>query len=150
MSNRTSVETNSRSERDESAIDRSDRLTQPTSSADNRRNLPALVRKRPLAPNHGNRPVEPSHLDLVESNLPGHRPVSASPLKVSGTVSAYGVRPIGVSELKIAETITLSGHRPVGADSLAIATANTDWLPGNRPVASNDLGEDSTLMGYLD
>ncbi len=160
MSNRNVTDTNNRArdDRDEVRIDdRADR---------EQRALPAVVRKRPLAPTYGNRPVgedtvkfiesdlpnnrpvEVSHLSLVQSNLPKHRPVETSELKVVGTVAAYGARPVSASNLEVVETITLSGHRPVTANTLDITTS--DWLPSNRPMASNDLGEDSNLMGYLD
>ena len=115
----------------------------------NRPNLPVQARRRPLAPNFGQRPVGEDTLDLVESDLPGNRPVSASPLKVSGTVSSYGTRPIASSEMEVINTITLSGSRPVSSSDLA--KADTTWLPGGkRPVASNDLGEEAALMGFLD
>jgi hypothetical protein len=160
MSNRNATDTNNRARDDREDLHLDDR--------DNReqRALPAVVRKRPLAPMHGNRPVgedtvkfmdsdlpnnrpvEVSHLTLVDSNLPKHRPVQASDMKVVGTVAAYGSRPVAASSLDVVETITLSGHRPVTANTLVMS--NSDWLPSNRPVASNDLGEDSNLMGYLD
>lgn len=160
MSNRNVTDTNNRArdDRDEVRLDdRNDR---------EQRALPAVVRKRPLAPTYGNRPVgqdtikfmesdlpnhrpvEVSHLSLVPSDLPKHRPIETSALKVVGTVAAYGARPVSASTLNVVETITLSGHRPVAANAMELTTS--DWLPSNRPVGSNDLGEDSNLMGYLD
>lgn len=157
MSNRNVTDTNNRARDDRDEVRLDDR---------EQRALPAVVRKRPLAPTYGNRPVgedtvkfiesdlpnnrpvEVSHLSLVQSNLPKHRPVETSELKVVGTVAAYGARPVSASNLEVVETITLSGHRPVTANTLDITTS--DWLPSNRPMASNDLGEDSNLMGYLD
>ena len=71
------------------------------------------------------------------------------PYKVSGTVSSYGTRPIASSDMEVINTITLSGSRPVSSSELA--KADTSWLPGGkRPVASNDLGEEAALMGFLD
>lgn len=119
-------------------------------SESHERPLPVRIgAKRPLTPSYGNRPVEPSHLDLVESHgLPSNRPVSASNLKLTNTVSAYGVRPIAAGSIEVAETISLSGNRPVGAATLQVSEGG--YLPGNRPIASNDLGEEANLMGYLD
>lgn len=145
MSNRNTTDTNGRSSREERELS----LERPAREPEPTRALVPARTKAGLTPRFGHRPIEPKHLDLVESSdLPGNRPVSASHMKLSGTVSAYGTRPIAASDLKVVQTISLSGNRPVTAGKLQVATdAN---LPGNRPVASNDLGEDSALMGYLD
>jgi hypothetical protein len=144
MSTRNTTD-NGRSSRE----DREVALERPTREAEPSRALVPARSKTGLSPRFGHRPVEPSHLNLVESStLPGKRPVSASTMKLSGTVSAYGTRPISATEINVVQTIALSGNRPVTASSIELVSNGT--LPGNRPVASNDLGEESNLMGYLD
>ena len=148
MSSRNTTDTNSKP-----SSDREVRIEKTEPKAEVRRstrpNLPVQSRRRPLAPKFGQRPVGEDNLDLVESDLPGNRPVAASPLKVSGTVSSYGTRPIAASDMEVISTIILSGNRPVSSSELA--KADTTWLPGGkRPVASNDLGEEAALMGFLD
>ncbi|MEM9244878.1 MAG: hypothetical protein AAGA67_03930 [Cyanobacteria bacterium P01_F01_bin.153] len=148
MSSRNTTETNSKNN---SSSDREVRIEKAESKGgySKRPNLPVQARRRPLAPNFGQRPVEASELDLVESDLPSNRPVEASSLKVSGTVSSYGTRPIAASDMEVISTIVLSGNRPVSSSDLA--KADTTWLPGGkRPVASNDLGEEAALMGFID
>ncbi|MEM9770231.1 MAG: hypothetical protein AAF889_01280 [Cyanobacteria bacterium P01_D01_bin.73] len=147
MSSRNTTENNSKN----SSSDREVRIEKAESkgSYSNRPNLPVQSRRRPLAPKFGQRPVEPTDLDLVESDLPSNRPVEASPLKVSGTVSSYGTRPLAASDMEVISTIVLSGNRPVSSSELS--KADTTWLPGGkRPVASNDLGEEAALMGFID
>ena len=158
MSSRNTTDSNSKaSTSSKSSGDREVRIEKKTESAappepriSNRPNLPVRSRRRPLAPKFGQRPVGEDNLQLVESDLlPGNRPVSASPLKVSGTVSSYGTRPIAASDMEVTSTIILSGNRPVSSSELA--KADTTWLPGGkRPVASNDLGDEAALMGFLD
>lgn len=157
MSNRNVTDHNGKTEQEGGRENRENRpsATAPAApaapaAAREERSLPVVVRRRPLAPSYGVRPVAPSELHLVEGGLPGHskRPVAISDLKMSGTVSSYGVRPIGANTVEVTNTIILSGKRPVSASPLALA--QSDSLPGKRPVASNDLGEESNLMGYLD
>lgn len=78
-----------------------------------------------------NRPVEDSHLNIVSTytSVGSDRPVTASEIEISGTLSISGNRPIAASHLQISETFTVMG---------------------NRPVASNEIDDATTLMGYLD
>ncbi|MGK7931464.1 MAG: hypothetical protein AB4041_08520 [Microcystaceae cyanobacterium] len=79
----------------------------------------------------GNRPIEASHLDVVNTyhSVDGDRPVVASGLDVKGTLTISGSRPIVSSHLQISETYTVMG---------------------DRPVAPNDIDDPATLMGFLD
>jgi len=78
-----------------------------------------------------NRPIEASHLNVVSTYnvVGGTRPVVASGIEVSGTLSISGNRPISTSHLKISETYSVMG---------------------SRPVASNEIDDPEALMGYLD
>ena len=79
----------------------------------------------------GNRPIEPSSIELAESFAAGGniRPVVKSNLEIVGTISSSGLRPITASTLQISETYRVMG---------------------DRPVASNEIDDPATLMGYID
>ncbi|VEP12396.1 conserved hypothetical protein [Hyella patelloides LEGE 07179] len=78
-----------------------------------------------------NRPVEPSHLDVVR------------------TYSSVGsARPVTKSGIEISNTLTISGNRPIALSGLQIS--ETYAVMGNRPVASNEIDDAATLMGYID
>ena len=91
--------------------------------------LALSVNERTMLPN--NRPIEPSHLDVVGtySAVGGSRPISKSGIDVSSSITISGKRPIAVSTLNVSETYTVMG---------------------NRPVASNEIDDPTMLMGYLD
>lgn len=79
--------------------------------------------------------------------LPTNRPIEASKLQVVGTYGAVGgTRPIGASLMEMSGSLTISGNRPIALSHLNI----TETYSGNRPVASNDIDDPSTLMGFLD
>ncbi|HEY9811667.1 MAG TPA: hypothetical protein V6D13_20255 [Halomicronema sp.] len=97
--------------------------------------------------------------------LPGNRPIGDTPFEISQSVSMSGNRPIGVSNIEVLETLSIMGNRPVVASHLHIQsmmtysgnrpiTASTldiyDFLAGGRPIASNDIDDPESLMGYLD
>lgn len=86
---------------------------------------------QPSATLPGNRPIEPSHLNVIStySSVGGERPVVASGMDITGTLTISGHRPIMASHLKISETYSVMG---------------------NRPVASNEIDDPATLMGFLD
>lgn len=90
--------------------------------------LALSVQQRPLLPN--NRPIEPSHLDVVStySAVGGTRPVTKNTMDISRTMTVSGSRPIGVSTLNVSDT----------------------YIMGNRPIASNEIDDFATLVGYLD
>lgn len=90
--------------------------------------LALSVKQQTLLPN--NRPVEPSHLDIVStySSVGASRPVVKSGMEISSTLTVSGSRPIAVSTLNVSET----------------------YIMGNRPVASNDIDDFATLVGYID
>lgn len=77
----------------------------------------------------GQRPVEASHLRVVETFSGGHRPIVSSGMDITGTLSISGRRPITSSHLKVSENY---------------------FVMGNRPVASNEIDDSGALMGYLD
>ncbi len=91
--------------------------------------LALSVPQKTLLP--GNRPVEPSHLQIVHtySSVGSSRPVTKGDIKVSNTMVISGNRPISLSNLQVSETYVVMG---------------------NRPVASNEIDDPITLMGYLD
>ncbi len=79
----------------------------------------------------GNRPIEPSHLDIVK------------------TYSSVGsARPVTKGEMKISSTMVISGNRPIALSGLQVS--DTLVIMGNRPVASNEPEGIAALMGYLD
>ncbi len=88
-----------------------------------------LANKYPLS--FGNRPIEPSHLQIVNTYT---------------TVGS--LRPVTKSGLDIKEMMTLSGSRPITASHLNISQEFK--VMGNRPVASNQIDDVLLLMGYLD
>ena len=85
------------------------------------------VQPRSLLPQ--NRPIEPSHIEIVNtySSVGSNRPVSKGSVDFSSSMVISGNRPIAASTLKISESYMR-----------------------NRPVASNESDDTATLMGYLD
>ncbi len=83
------------------------------------------------------------------SGLPSNRPIEASHLKVVSTyTSVGGSRPVTASGIEVSNTLTVSGNRPITVSHLKIS--ETYSVMGNRPVASNEIDDPLTLMGYLD
>jgi len=91
----------------------------------------SVANKSTLRQLPNNRPIEPSHLNVVSTyrSVGGTRPIISSGMEMSGTLAISGNRPISVSHLKISETYSVMG---------------------NRPVASNEIDDPRALMGYLD
>lgn len=84
-----------------------------------------------------------------ESGLPSNRPIEASHLKVVSTYTAVGSsRPITASGMEVSSTLSISGNRPIQVSHLNIS--ETYSVMGNRPVASNEIDDPTILMGYLD
>jgi hypothetical protein len=79
--------------------------------------------------------------------LPQNRPIESSHLDVVSTYNAMGIRPITSSGLNISSSMVLSGQRPITKSSLNISDI---VILGNRPVASNEIEDINTLIGYLD
>ncbi|WLT38512.1 hypothetical protein NON20_01110 [Synechocystis sp. B12] len=48
--------------------------------------------------------------------------------------------------MEVSSTMTVSGNRPIALSHLHIS----EITAGNRPVASNEIDDPNTLMGYLD
>lgn len=90
--------------------------------------LALSVQQRTLLPQ--NRPIEPSHLEIVNtySSVGSNRPIAKGTVEFNSSLAISGNRPIAVSTLKISEI----------------------HIMGNRPVASNDIDDVANLMGYLD
>lgn len=98
-----------------------------------------------------NGPDKSLSLKLQTSDLPGHRPITASQHQVAETFKEVGGdRPIFASSLAVSGMIHESGDRPISASTLVISETYS-LMGGNRPIASNSIDDDpSTLMGYLD
>jgi len=90
--------------------------------------LALLTQPRTLLPQ--NRPIEPSHLEVVNtySSVGSNRPVT------KGTV-------------EFSSTLAISGNRPIAASTLQVSDS---FIMGNRPIASNESDDTAVLMGYLD
>ena len=100
-----------------------------STEAKEEKSLALSVQPKSLLPQ--NRPIEPSHLEIVDtySSVGSNRPVS------KGTV-------------KFISSIVISGNRPIAASTLKISESY--GVMGNRPVASNESDDTASLMGYLD
>jgi hypothetical protein len=94
----------------------------------------------------GIRPIAVSHLEVFGTILNG-RPISASHLHVMDS-SIPGQRPVFASEMVIRDDLTLPGGRPIMASDPHLLEASL--LPGGRPIASNEIDDSETLMGYID
>lgn len=92
----------------------------------------------------------PGSLHFHQSEtLPNHRPIEDSHLNIVSTYTSVGSdRPVTASEMEISGTLSISGNRPIAASHLQISETYT--VMGNRPVASNEIDDATTLMGYLD
>ena len=87
-------------------------------------------------------------LSAPQRRLPNNRPVEPSHLDVVRTYSTVGSnRPVTKGTVEISNTITISGNRPIAVGGLQISESQ---IMGNRPIASNDIDDAATLMGYLD
>ena len=88
-------------------------------------------------------------LSVPQTLLPGNRPIEPSHLEIVKTYSSVGsARPVTKSGMKISSTMVISGNRPIALSSLEVS--ETLVIMGNRPVASNDIDDPSILMGYID
>ena len=92
---------------------------------------------------------QPAASGALSLKTVGNRPVSSSNLRVAETFSTVGTnRPIAAGDLQVVSTMKASGNRPISSSGLAIST--TYSVMGNRPVASNEIDDSETLMGYID
>ncbi|GBF80984.1 hypothetical protein [Aphanothece sacrum] len=83
------------------------------------------------------------------SYLPGNRPIEASHLNIVSTYGSLGTtRPVVASGMEVSGTLTISGERPIMASHLHIS--ETYNVMGDRPVASNEIDDPELLMGFLD
>lgn len=81
--------------------------------------------------------------------LPQNRPIEPSHLEIVSTYSSVGSnRPVSKGLVKFNSSIVVSGNRPIAASTLKISDSYS--VMGNRPVASNESDETASLMGYLD
>ena len=99
-----------------------------TTKTEDEKALTLSVQPREMLPR--NRPVEPSHIEIVHtySSVGSDRPVSKGTVKFSSTLAISGNRPIAASTLQISDT----------------------YIMGKRPIASNESDDTASLMGYLD
>ncbi|MEG3845530.1 hypothetical protein QT971_05205 [Microcoleus sp. herbarium19] len=115
---------------------------------------------------HDNRPVGPDDFTISETiSMSGNRPIGTSTLHISETygivanrpvessdfevVATMGRRPIGSSAMQVSEMFSMSGARPIAVSTLHIDEVYST-MGGNRPIASNEIDDSSTLMGFLD
>lgn len=99
-----------------------------TKKEENEQALALSVQPRTLLPQ--NRPIEPSHLEIVH------------------TYSSVGSdRPVSKGTVKFNNSLAISGNRPIAASTLQVSES---YIMGNRPVASNESDETTTLLEYLD
>ena len=81
--------------------------------------------------------------------LPQNRPIEPSHLEIVHTYSSVGSdRPVSKGEIEFSSSLAISGNRPIAASTLQVSDSYV--VMGNRPVASNESDETATLMGYLD
>jgi hypothetical protein len=95
------------------------------------------------------KPKTAGGLDLLPTpkGMPSNRPIEASKLHVVSTYGSMGaIRPIGASTMEMSGTMAISGNRPIALSHLHIS----EITAGNRPIASNEIDDPYTLMGYLD
>ena len=104
-----------------------DAKSKATATAKDDKSLALSVQPQTLLPQ--NRPIEPNHLEVVNtySSVGSNRPVT------KGTVD-------------FASSIVISGNRPIAASTLKISESHM----GSRPVASNESDDTATLLEYLD
>ncbi len=83
-----------------------------------------------------------------KSMLPQNRPIEPSHLQIVNTYSSVGSnRPVSKGTVEFSSSIVISGNRPIAASTLKVSDS---YIMGNRPIASNESDETTTLMGYLD
>ena len=88
-------------------------------------------------------------LSAPQRRLPNNRPIEPSHLEVVRTYSTVGSnRPVTKGTMEISNTLTISGNRPIAVGGLQISESHI--IMGNRPVASNEIDDAAALMGYLD
>ena len=80
--------------------------------------------------------------------LPQNRPIEPSHLEVVNTYSSVGSnRPVTKGTVEFSSSLAISGNRPIAASTLQVSDS---YIMGNRPVASNEADDTAILMGYLD
>ena len=83
-----------------------------------------------------------------KSMLPQNRPIEPSHLQIVNTYSSVGSnRPVSKGTIEFSSSIVISGNRPIAASTLQVSDS---YIMGNRPIASNESDETTALMGYLD
>jgi hypothetical protein len=81
--------------------------------------------------------------------LPENRPIEPSHLEIVHTYSSVGSdRPVTKGTVEFTSSMVISGNRPIAASTLQVS--DTYIVMGNRPVASNESDETGVLMGYID
>ncbi|NJL51327.1 MAG: hypothetical protein HC930_02285 [Hydrococcus sp. SU_1_0] len=78
--------------------------------------------------------------------LPENRPIEPSHLEIVHTYSSVGSdRPVSKGTVKFTSSLAISGDRPIAASTLQVS--DTYIVMGNRPVASNESDETGRLNG---
>ncbi|WP_013323236.1 hypothetical protein [Gloeothece verrucosa] len=135
------VETNGTQESDNAATSSAKKSTKGTATKEKEKEVVALSVSQGSSAG--------TNLIKHTDTLPGGRPIEASHLKVVSTYNSVGAaRPVVASGMEIKGTLTISGDRPIAASHLVISETYT--VMGNRPVASNEIDDPASLMGFLD
>ena len=80
--------------------------------------------------------------------LPQNRPIEPSHLEVVNTYSSVGSnRPVTKGTVDFSSSLAISGNRPIAASTLQVSES---YIMGNRPIASNEADDTAVLMGFLD
>ena len=82
------------------------------------------------------------------SLLPQNRPIEPSHLEIVNTYSSVGSnRPVTKGTVDFSSSIAISGNRPIAASTLQVSDS---FIMGNRPIASNESDDTAILLEYLD
>jgi len=80
--------------------------------------------------------------------LPQNRPIEPSHLEIVNTYSSVGSnRPVTKGTVDFSSSLVISGNRPIASSTLQVSDS---FIMGNRPIASNEADDTAVLMGYLD
>ncbi|HLO48581.1 MAG TPA: hypothetical protein VK211_09230 [Kamptonema sp.] len=92
-----------------------------------------------------NRPISANDFEVFDTFI-GNRPIESSSLEV---IEMVDNRPVAANDFQISEMYSEAGNRPVTSSTLQISELYS-VMGGNRPIASNETDDSSTLMGFID
>ena len=82
------------------------------------------------------------------SILPQNRPIEPSHLEIVNTYSSVGSnRPVTKGTVDFNSSLAISGNRPIAASTLQVSDS---FIMGNRPIAANESDDTAVLLEYLD